>query len=39
METETMELDSSNPEISNEGSLDGPSYIVKIDGQQQHGAD
>lgn len=35
METETMELDSSNPEISNEGSLDGPSYIVKIDGQEQ----
>ena len=35
METETMELETSNPEISDEVISDAPSYVVKIDGEEQ----
>ena len=35
METETMELDTSTPEISDEANLGIQSYAVKIDGEEQ----
>jgi len=35
METETMELDTSTPEISNEGNLDTHNYTIKVDGEEQ----
>ena len=35
METETMELDTSTPEISDEGNSDTHNYTIKVDGEEQ----